>query len=74
MRVREYREAKGYTQSYMAEKLGITQASYSYKEKGERPFWDEELLMLEVLLDTTVSEMFKDKKNKIEKELNKKGE
>lgn len=60
MKVKEYRKKKGYTQKELAEKLGIKQNSYSDKENGKRGFNVKELLLLEKILDASISELFAD--------------
>lgn len=68
--VREYREKRGYTQSQIASILNITQASYSYKEAGKRGFEVSELLILEMVLDASISDMFKTVKDGIINNMN----
>jgi transcriptional regulator with XRE-family HTH domain len=58
IKVKEIREAKGITQEAIAKELGITQASYSYKENGKRGFKPKELLLLEKILNVSIREMF----------------
>lgn len=58
IRVKEIREAKGISQEAIAKKLGITQASYSYKENGKRGFKPKELLLLEKIFKVSIREMF----------------
>ena len=70
MKVKEYREEKGYTQKRIAEILGISQQAYSKKEKGLRGFTVEELLILEEVLEASISELFKEIKEKINKNIN----
>ena len=60
MKVREYREKAKLTQSYVADKLGISQQAYSKKEIGDRGFNAKELLLLERILKVTFAEMFGD--------------
>ncbi|MGL5381159.1 helix-turn-helix domain-containing protein [Clostridium sp.] len=70
MRVKEFREKKGYTQQDIAIILGIKQGSYSDKENERRPFTVKELLILEILLDVSISDMYKDTKEEIKNKLN----
>ncbi|MGL4560869.1 MAG: helix-turn-helix domain-containing protein [Brevinema sp.] len=70
MRVKEFREKKGYTQQDIASILGIKQGSYSDKENERRPFTVKELLILEILLDASISDMYKDTKEEIKNKLN----
>ena len=65
--VKEYRKKKGYTQKEIADILGIKQASYSDKERGRRGFTVEELLILEDVLNVSISDMFKDLKESLKK-------
>ena len=44
--IREIRKKLGLSQEYIAQKLGVTQASYSCKESGKRRFSIEELKIL----------------------------
>lgn len=69
MNVSEYRKAKGYTQKEMASLLGIGEKAYGHKERGIRSFTVEELLKLEIILEVSISDLFKDKKNKAQKEV-----
>ena len=63
MRIKEYRKAKGYTQKQMAKMLNISeQGTYSKKERGELAFKIEELLLLEEILEASISQLFADKK------------
>lgn len=70
MLVKEYRVKSGYTQKKVADILGIKQNTYSDKETGKTGFSVKELLALEILFSATVSEMFKDSKEEIEKNIN----
>ena len=58
--MKEYRKRKGYTQEQVAEKLGIKQNTYSEKENGKRGFNVKELLLLEKILEASISELFAD--------------
>lgn len=40
-KIRKIRREKDLTQSYMAEKLGISVSTYSKKERGQKIFVDE---------------------------------
>lgn len=66
MRIKQLRESKGIKQKEIAAELGIDQSAYSNKERGRRSFTVEELLKLEIILDTTISEMYKELKEKIQ--------
>ena len=60
MKVKEYRNKKSYTQEEIAKRLGINQYSYSRKESGKRGFTVKELLLLEKILEASISELFSD--------------
>jgi transcriptional regulator with XRE-family HTH domain len=60
MKVKEHREAKGMTQVEIAKMLGIGQNVYSRKENGLRGFTVKELLLLEKILEASISELFAD--------------
>ena len=58
--IREIRKKLGLSQEYIAQKLGITQASYSCKEAGKRKFSIEELKILKRVLNVTYEELLGD--------------
>ena len=58
--IREIRKRLGFSQEYMAKVLGITQASYSFKESGIRKFSIKELKMLKRILNVTYEELLGD--------------
>lgn len=70
MRVKEYRIKNNLTQGEVAIRLGISQSAYNHKENGNRSFTVEELLALEFILDTTINELYRDKKEEIQNKLN----
>lgn len=70
MKVKEYREAKGITQMQIAEILGIKQGTYADKENGKRGFRAKELLILEKVLDASISELFAEWNSEVEEFLN----
>ncbi|MGL5345729.1 MAG: helix-turn-helix transcriptional regulator [Peptostreptococcaceae bacterium] len=74
MLVREYRLKSGYTQKQIADILGIKQNTYSDKENRKTGFTVKELLMLEILFNVSVSDMFKDDKEALENDIKKVGE
>lgn len=45
-RIRKLRELKGYTQKYMAIKLGISQEQYSYLETKQKNITDEQIKII----------------------------
>ena len=58
--IREIRKKLGLSQEYMAQRLGITQASYSFKESGIRKFSIKELKILKRILNVTYEELLGD--------------
>ena len=50
-KIKSIRELKNYTQEYMADQLGITQAGYSKIEKGKTSVSFEKLQKLSLILD-----------------------
>ena len=60
MDIKKYRKSINLNQNDMAKALGITQASYSYKEAGIRKFSIEELKMLKRILNVTYEELLGD--------------
>ena len=60
MDIKKYRKSMNLNQDDMAKALGITQASYSYKEAGIRKFSIKELKMLKRILNVTYEELLGD--------------
>ncbi|SFC97190.1 helix-turn-helix transcriptional regulator [Flavobacterium phragmitis] len=56
-KIRNIRELKNYTQEYMAERLGVTQAGYSKIEKGKTSLSYEKLVDIGKILDVTVEDI-----------------
>ncbi|MBK9103517.1 MAG: helix-turn-helix transcriptional regulator [Saprospiraceae bacterium] len=52
LRIRAYREAKGYTQEYMAEMLSICQSTYANLESGKTTLSITRLLHIADILET----------------------
>lgn len=46
----ELRKSKGLTQKNLADKLGISETAYRQKEKGQRPFTQDEMFFLHSFL------------------------
>lgn len=51
LRIRSFREAKGYTQEYMAEMLNICQSTYANLESGKSTLSIDRLLEIAEILD-----------------------
>jgi transcriptional regulator with XRE-family HTH domain len=51
LRIRSFREAKGYTQEYMAEMLDICQSTYANLESGKSSLSIERLLEIAAILE-----------------------
>ncbi|HLR34063.1 MAG TPA: helix-turn-helix transcriptional regulator [Tissierellales bacterium] len=58
MKVKEYRIIKGFTQNELSELIGITQQTYSKKERGERSFTLDEVKKLKKILNISYEELF----------------
>ena len=58
--IKDIRKRLGFSQEYMAKALGITQASYSFKESGIRKFNIKELKILKRILNVTYDELLGD--------------
>jgi len=56
-KIRNIRELKNYTQEYMAERLGVTQAGYSKIEKGKTSLSYEKLVEIGRILDVRVEDI-----------------
>ena len=53
-RIKEIREDKGYTQTEIAKKLGISQRNYSYFETGQTMLTEEILNKIADLYNTSI--------------------
>ena len=58
--IKDIRKRLGFSQEDMAKALGITQASYSFKESGTRKFSIKELKILKRILNVTYEELLGD--------------
>lgn len=58
-RIKDLREDFEYTQTQIAEKIGITQRKYSYIETGVQPLTDEILVRLSCVYDVSVDYILK---------------
>ncbi len=56
-KIKNIRELKNYTQEYMAERLGVTQAGYSKIEKGKTSLSYEKLVEIGRILDVSVEDI-----------------
>ena len=56
-KIRKLREAKNYTQEYMAHELDISPKTYGRLENGESPLKVEQLLKLSELLEVSVEDL-----------------
>ena len=57
VKVKEYRVMKGYTQTEIANLLGIKQNIYSDKERGKTQFNIKEIKLIKELLNVTYDEL-----------------
>ena len=58
LRIRSLREAKGYSQDYMAECLNISQSNYACLESGKTAMRVDRLLEILDVLDTDIASVF----------------
>lgn len=56
-KIKKIREEKNYSQSYLAQELGITQKAYSKIENGETKLTIDHLFKIAHALDITVNEL-----------------
>lgn len=57
VKVKEYRVMKGYTQTEIANLLGIKQNTYSDKERGKTKFTIDEIKLIKKLLEVTYDDL-----------------
>ena len=57
VKVKEYRVMKGYTQTEIANLLGIKQNTYSDKERGKTQFNVKEIRIIKELFEVTYDEL-----------------
>ena len=57
VKVKEYRVMKGYTQTEIANLLGMKQNTYSDKERGKIQFNVKEIKLIKELLNVTYDEL-----------------
>lgn len=58
-RIKDLREDADYTQTQIAEMIGITQRKYSYVETGVQPLTDELLVRLSEVYDVSIDYILK---------------
>lgn len=58
--VKKQRILNGYTQEYVADRIGLTQVRYSHKETGRVKFSLDEAIRLAKIYELTVEELFQD--------------
>ena len=58
-RIKDLREDADYTQTQIAEMIGITQRKYSYIETGVQPLTDELLVRLSEFYDVSIDYILK---------------
>ena len=56
-RIKKVREGKNYSQTYLAERLGISQKAYSKIENGETKLSVDHLLKISEVLEVSVNEL-----------------
>lgn len=56
-KIKSIRELKNYTQQYMAEQLGITQAGYSKIEKGNTVLSYNKLIKIAIILEVSIDDI-----------------
>ncbi|KAF5070522.1 hypothetical protein DSECCO2_221120 [anaerobic digester metagenome] len=60
-KVRELRQKYGYTQDYMAERMGLrSKNAYSLKERGERKFSLDEANVISLIFKMPIEQIFFD--------------
>lgn len=59
IRIKKLRDAKGYSQQFMAINLGITQSAYCKIEKNGNKMKIEQLVKIAAILEVDVSELIK---------------
>ncbi|MBC3901563.1 helix-turn-helix domain-containing protein [Acetobacterium malicum] len=58
-KVRELRQKYGYTQDYMAERMGLrSKNAYSLKERGERKFSLDEANIISLIFELPIEQIF----------------
>ena len=57
-KIRKMRQEKGFTQEYMAEKLGMTQSAYCKIERDDRKINFDKITRIAVILETNMVSIF----------------
>jgi transcriptional regulator with XRE-family HTH domain len=65
MKLRRIREIYGYSQEYVADRLGISQPAYWQKENGRRYPSEERLVQIAELYNLTVADLKEGELNKV---------
>lgn len=60
-RIKKTRKSKGVSQTFIAERLGMTVSSYNMKENGKRPISTVELEKIAAILEVPIMIFFEDK-------------
>ncbi|HEX5113506.1 MAG TPA: helix-turn-helix transcriptional regulator [Saprospiraceae bacterium] len=58
LRIRSLREAKGYSQEYMADCLGVSQSNYACLESGKTSMRVDRLMEILAVLDADINTIF----------------
>ena len=69
MKLKEYRKNKGFTQTYIAKILGISQQAYANKEAGKRGFTTKELIIIEKIMNVKIADIYDKLSKEIDREL-----
>ena len=62
-KIKEIREEKKLSQSYLAHELGLDPSQYSRREKGEIDFKPKEIILLSKKLETPIAKLFGEETN-----------
>jgi len=71
LRIRAFREAKGYTQEYMAEMLNICQSTYANLESGKTTLSITRLLHIADILETDFTNLLEFRRHPLSKNISK---
>ena len=73
LNIRKLREKRGFSQEYMAAKLGVAQASYARMENAETKITIERLGKIAELLETDITELFDSSRLVVQSQTNNEG-